>query len=86
MTKVPERIRATRRRAAGQRETLRAIREGRARVVYVALDADDFIIEPVINLTARSGCELVKIESMGQLGRLCGIPVGAACAALLNEA
>lgn len=82
---MPERIGATRRRAVGQRETLRVIREGRARVVYIAGDADQFIIEPVIALATRSQCELVKVESMGQLGRLCGISVGAACAAVLND-
>jgi len=83
---MPDRLRATRQRAVGAKQTLRALHSGNAKVVYVAGDADQRVVRPVETLArSESGTEVVIIESMSRLGRLCGIEVGAACAAILGE-
>ena len=40
--------------------------------------------EPLVEQCRDAGVELVEIATMKELGRLCGIHVGAACAALLR--
>ena len=41
-------------------------------------------MRPLRAEVARSGCEVVEVESMQSLGRMCGIDVGAAAAAILE--
>jgi|GEM_PF-979955 len=84
---MPERLRNTRRRAVGARQTVRALHSELVQVVYVAGDAEVRIVHPVVELARTcAGVEVVEVENMNQLGRLCGISVGAACAALLKDA
>ncbi len=83
---MPERLRATRRRAVGAKQTLRALQSGAARVVYVAGDAEQRVVRPVVSMAqSLPGVEVVTVDTMARLGRLCGIEVGAACAAILLE-
>ncbi|MGI6036444.1 MAG: ribosomal L7Ae/L30e/S12e/Gadd45 family protein [Limnochordia bacterium] len=81
---MPARIRATRKRAVGSKQTVKAIEEGAAVVVYVARDAAGWVIEPIIESCTAEGIELVYIDSMRELGEACGIDVGAASAAVLK--
>jgi len=53
-------------------------------VVFVARDADRRITEPVLRAARDRGLEVVEVESMTALGRVCGIAVGAAVAAILD--
>lgn len=82
---MPGRLKAAWRRAVGTKETLRALEAGCVAVVYVATDAEERLVKPVLELVNREGVELVATETMARLGRLCGIDVGTACAALLKE-
>ena len=58
----------TDRKLIGTKQVLKALKAGRVAAVYVADDADPMLREPLV----------------GQLGKLCQIHVGAACAALLR--
>ena len=80
-----ERLRAAPQRAIGTNQTTKAIDRGRAEVVYVARDADRRVTEPVIRAARQRGLAVVEVESMALLGRVCGIAVGAAMAAILNQ-
>ncbi|MGI6609618.1 MAG: ribosomal L7Ae/L30e/S12e/Gadd45 family protein [Limnochordia bacterium] len=82
---MPSRLKEARRKAVGTNETLRALETGSAVVVFVAADAEQRVTRPVLELAARQQLELIRVEAMSALGRLCGIDVGTACAALLKE-
>jgi len=80
-----ERLKAAPARAVGTNQTAKAIARGRARVVFVAQDADRRITEPVLRAARERGLEVVEVSTMEALGRACGISVGAAAAAILDE-
>lgn len=83
---MPNRLREARRKAVGRNETLRALELGSATVIFVAADAEPRVTRPVLELAGNEQLEIVRVDTMSALGRLCGIEVGTACAALLKEA
>ena len=70
-------------RVVGVKQSRKAIREGRARRVYLASDADPAITEPIRAECAAAGIPVEGGQTMAQLGRACGIAVGASVAAEL---
>lgn len=80
-----KRIAAARKKTVGSRQTLKAIQRGQARVVFVALDADRRVIAPIIESCLARGTPLVKVDSMRELGKACGIVVDCASAAVTEE-
>lgn len=82
---MPERLRAAKRLAVGVKQTLKAVQAGTARVVYIASDAEERVVRPLRAELAKGGLETVTVESMQRLGRMCGIDVGAAAAAILES-
>jgi len=80
-----KRIAMARKKTVGSRQTLKAIQRGQARVVYVALDADRRVIDPIIEACRARGTPLVEVDSMRELGRACGIVVNCASAAVTEE-
>ena len=68
-------------RVVGVKQSRKAIREGRARRVYLAEDADPAITGPIAAECAAAGVPVEAGTTMAQLGRACGIAVGAAVAA-----
>lgn len=81
---MPDRLRGARRKAVGAKETLRALEAGTAAVVYVAKNAERRVVRPVLEAADLAGMETVAVETTAELGRLCGIAVRAACAAILK--
>lgn len=81
---MPERLRAARNKSVGTKQTLKAVQSGQARVVYVAQDADARVVGPVLGAARELGLETVRIDTMKELGKMCGIEVGAATAAVLT--
>ena len=71
---MPERL-TSNRKVIGTKQLRKALKAGRVRTAYVAADADPILREPLVEQCRDAGVEL---------GRLCGIHVGAACAALLR--
>lgn len=72
-------------KVVGVKQTIKAIKAGSVRTVYIAKDADDKFIQPVKLLVEEESLELVYVDSMKELGKLCGIDVGAATAAVLKN-
>lgn len=81
---MPHRLSGARKRLVGTKQTLKALQGGEAKVVYIAKDAEERVLRPLRTALAGRDVEVVEVESMQQLGRLCGIEVGAAAAALLG--
>jgi len=69
----------------GSKQTLKAIEKGQAHTVYVARDAERRVVEPVLGVCRERRLQVVEVESMKLLGKLCGIDVGCACASVLKD-
>ena len=73
---------STAQKVVGVKQSLRALREGSARKVFLACDAD-----PAVTVRVEDACASVPVErnfTMAQLGSAAGIAVGAAVVTLLN--
>lgn len=84
MAGVLERLRSAEYRAVGANQTVKAIQRGRAQLVVVAADADRRVVQDVLAAGRERGLEVIEAGSMKELGRACGIAVGAAAAAVLT--
>ncbi|MDR1599147.1 MAG: ribosomal L7Ae/L30e/S12e/Gadd45 family protein [Oscillospiraceae bacterium] len=71
-------------RAAGSRQVLRGVREGKLVVAYVARDADPFVTRPVADACEKVGVPVIEVDDMASLGKACGLSVGAAAAGILR--
>jgi large subunit ribosomal protein L7A len=69
----------------GTKQTLKSVENGTAKVVFIARDADEKITDGLVKLCEKNSIEFIYVDNMKQLGRACGIEVGAAAAALLEE-
>ena len=70
-------------KVVGAKQTRRALRDGRAQRIYWAKDADPRVLQPLIQEAVRIRVPLVQAETMRDLGRACGIAVGAAIVAVV---
>ena len=68
----------------GVKQSRKAIREGRAKRVYLACDADPAITEPVAASCAEAGIPVETDYTLSQLGQACRISVGASVVAVLS--
>ena len=68
-------------KVVGAKQTRRALNDGRAKAVYLAKDADPALTAPLDRLAQEKGVSVVWTGHMRELGRACGIAVGAAVAA-----
>jgi len=67
----------------GVKQSRKAIREGRAKRVYLAYDADPAITDPVAESCAAAKIPVEDRYTMAQLGQACHISVGASVVAIL---
>ena len=65
----------------GTKQLRKALNSGRAQSVFLAENADPAITEPLAELCMEKGIAFTWVASMADLGRACGIEVGAAAAA-----
>lgn len=70
-------------KVVGAKQVKRALKDGRAKKVFWAENADPRLLQPLIQDAVRKGVPLQQISTMKELGDACGISVGAAVAALL---
>ena len=70
-------------KVVGAKQVKRALKDGRAKKVFWAENADPRVLQPLIQDAVRKGVPLQQISTMKELGDACGISVGAAVAALL---
>ena len=71
------------RHIVGMKQLRKALLRGGVARVYLAQDADPAITMPLAELAQRGGTEIIWVGKMHDLGRACGIDVGAAAAAPL---
>lgn len=66
----------------GTKQLRKALLRGGVARVYLALDADPAITAPLEALCGEKGVNCAWVRRMADLGRACGIDVGAAAAAV----
>ena len=74
---------ASQEKVVGVKQSRKAIREGRAKQVYLACDADPAVTDPVAQSCWEAGIPMNQDCTMAQLGHACGITVGASVVVLL---
>lgn len=80
-----ERLKQARRKSIGMKQTSKALSRGLAKVVYIAKDAEERVVAGLIERSQAAGVPVVYVDCMMDLGRACGIEVGAAACAVLEE-
>ncbi len=73
-----------RRTVVGAKQLRKALTTGRAQQVFLARNADPAITEPLEALCLQYRVDYVWVPNMTELGKACGIEVGAAAAAAVN--
>jgi large subunit ribosomal protein L7A len=68
----------------GVKQSLRALEDGKAVQIIIAKDADPKVLVKIKELCKKKQVEIIYTENMKQLGKACGIDVGAASAAILE--
>ncbi|MGO5064345.1 MULTISPECIES: ribosomal L7Ae/L30e/S12e/Gadd45 family protein [unclassified Clostridium] len=71
-------------KVVGVKQTVKALKNNTVKTLYVSKDADESLIKPLIELAEENSIDIIKVDTMKDLGRLCGIDVSAATAALLK--
>jgi len=72
------------RMVVGAKQLRKALVSGNASQVYLAMDADPAITEPIMTLCQLHNVRFAWARSMTDLGHACGIEVGAAAAAAVH--
>ena len=68
----------------GAKQLKKALKNGTARRVYLACNADPAVTEPIAALCQLNNVDFAWVRSMTDLGHACGIEVGAAAAAAVD--
>ena len=59
----------------GAKQTRRALKDGRAKKLYMAKDADPRLLQPLVQEAVRTGVRVEQVDTMRELGEACGIAV-----------
>ena len=68
----------------GAKQLKKAVEAGRARYVFLAENADPAVTQPIALLCRSQEIQTIWVPGMAELGRACGIEVGAAAAAVVD--
>ena len=66
----------------GTKQAVKAMRAGQVNQLVIALDADSWVTDPAILLAKEIGVPVYHVDSKKELGKACGIHVGAAIVAI----
>ncbi|MFB5763471.1 MULTISPECIES: ribosomal L7Ae/L30e/S12e/Gadd45 family protein [Paenibacillus] len=69
----------------GTKQTIKMVELGFASEVYLAEDADPRLTSRLIELCDKHGVKVTLVDTMSNLGKACGIEVGAAMAAIVKQ-
>lgn len=74
-----------RRIVVGAKQLRKALTSGHAQQVFLARNADPTITEPLEALCQQNRVDYIWVPNMTDLGKACGIEVGAAAAAAVDN-
>ncbi len=82
---MPERLKKRALRVVGARQALRAVRQGRAEKVFLAMDAGPALRGAVEQAAREGGVPLEMVATMEELASLCRVDVPSAAAAVYRN-
>ncbi len=71
-------------KVAGIKQTKNTVKHGNAAVVYIAYDADTFLIKELSDLCQQYEVEVISEYSRKDIAKACKVDVPCAAAAVLN--
>jgi len=71
-------------KTVGTKQTLKAVQAGRAEKVFLARDVDEYVARKIKDTCDTHQVPIVYVDTMKELGKACGIDVGAATAAIIK--
>ncbi len=74
----------SRNKTVGLKQTCKAVESKIAKTVFIAKDADEKILVKIESLCKEHATNIEYVDTMKQLGKFCGIDVGAAVASILD--
>lgn len=74
----------TQNKTVGIKQSMKALNQDRVAVLFIARDAEDYLVQNMKQIAAGKDVQVVDAASMKELGKACGIDVGAAVAAVLK--
>ena len=69
----------------GYKQSLRALSENKALKLLIAADVDDKMKAALKKAADEHSINVTEIETMRELGEICGIEVGSSCAVVLKD-
>ncbi|MCL2322395.1 MAG: ribosomal L7Ae/L30e/S12e/Gadd45 family protein [Oscillospiraceae bacterium] len=69
----------------GVKQSLRSMENGFGETLYVANDADNKLIAPLIKYADEINISIKRVETMKELGKMCGLQIETAAALKLKE-
>ena len=69
----------------GTKQVNKALAKGIVKKVYIASDAESHITEPTKELCRQNKVQIEMVDNMKNLGKACGIDVGSATVALIDN-
>lgn len=82
---LDETFKHAKQKTVGFKQTQRALEKGLVQRVYVAKDAEVHVLRPILEWCANHHVERIEVPTMKELGKACGIEVGTAVAAILED-
>ena len=75
----------TQNKVVGVKQSRKAIAQERALKVFLAVDADPMLLDPLRSSCGEKGIPVIQEFTCAELGRACQISVGAAIVAVVRE-
>ncbi len=72
-------------KTVGFKQTQRALEKGLVRRVCMARDAEAHVLRPILEWCEKHNVAFIEVPTMKDLGKACGIEVGTAVAAILED-
>lgn len=72
-------------KVVGLKQSKKAINASKAKLVYIARDADMHVVFPIERLCEEKNIEIVYVNNMKDLAKACHVEVETAIAALLEN-
>ena len=80
-----EELKSQTNKVVGIKQSTKAVEMDEAEKAFVADEASPAVLEPFLKLCEKKGVQVVHTATMKELGKACGISVGAAVAVLLKQ-
>ncbi|TCS81555.1 50S ribosomal protein L7ae-like protein [Tepidibacillus fermentans] len=80
-----EKVKQAKHLSIGLKQTLKSLERDAALEIVVAKDAERRVTQKVIQLAEEKKVPIFYVDSMKQLGKACGIEVGASTVAILRS-